>query len=222
MAKTVTLEGLRGRAKTRADMVKSKFVSDAEWNDFINRSLERFYDMLVAADQDYYTVDETISTNGSASEFDLAADFYKLVSVDYMVGGQRRPMKKYTRAERGARQGNPNALMYRLKRNKLSFNSTPSAQTIYYGYVPAFEDLVDDADEFDGVNGWDELVVLDAARKALVKAEKSTAEIEKEFAVYYKEIEAKSKTRDIGAPERVQDVSGGLRSSAYDLQDEDW
>ena len=75
-----------------------------------------------------------------------------------------------------------------------------------------------DGDSLDGVNGWEELVVLDAARKALLKEESDTSGVEREIAMLVGRIEVEAQNRDAAAPATVSDVQRG----AFDLPDYGW
>lgn len=63
---------------------------------------------------------------------------------------------------------------------------------------------------FDGVNGWEELVVLEAAIAMLAKEESSTTGKERARDRMLARLEAMVDDRDSGEPEVVQDVYGGL------------
>src|SRR6266536_5415594 len=48
-ANSATLGTVRAEAKQRTDLVNSSFVTDSEWNQYINQSAFALYDKLVAA-----------------------------------------------------------------------------------------------------------------------------------------------------------------------------
>src|ERR1019366_8960705 len=48
------LSQIRLKAKQRADRVGSNFVTDTEWNSYINQSMFELYDILITAFEDYY------------------------------------------------------------------------------------------------------------------------------------------------------------------------
>lgn len=59
----------------------------------------------------------------------------------------------------------------------------------------------------DGVNGWEEYIVVDAAIKCLTKEESETAVLERDKAFLLKRIEAMASNRDAGKPEKITDVN---------------
>ena len=73
MATTMTLAQLRTAARQRADMVSSTFVTDAEFNSYINQSYFELYDLLVQKYGDnYYVADPAqFTTDGTSSQFAL-------------------------------------------------------------------------------------------------------------------------------------------------------
>lgn len=97
------LSQIRLKAKQRADRVNSDFVTDPEWDSYINQSMFELYDILVTEFEDYYicpippqfTVDGssilyplpngsisfTNGLNQSLPTF-VAPPFYKLLGVD--------------------------------------------------------------------------------------------------------------------------------------------
>lgn len=212
MASTVTLATLRTMARRRADMENSSFVTDTELNEYINTAIKRLYDLLVMANEDYYTTSDTVTTDGTSKEFNLPADFYKIKGLDYNLNGTTRSMKPYPFNERNDFQNNTSEIRYRLRKDKIRFEPAPSAQSMTLWYVPAFSDLSNDADTFDGVNGWEELVAIDAAIKCKRKEESDTQELIFERERLYAEIKEIAKSRDQAFPQTVSDVTGWYTS----------
>ncbi len=102
----LTLGQLRLQAQQRADRVNSDFVTDQEWNKYIDMSLYELYDMLIAAFGNEYFVAQPFQfiTNGTSQQYPLpdgtsayqlpnsagtAPAFYKLLGVD--AGVQSAP-----------------------------------------------------------------------------------------------------------------------------------
>jgi hypothetical protein len=66
--------------------------------------------------------------------------------------------------------------------------------------------LVLDADTFDGISGWEEYIVVDAAIKMLNKEESDVGVLSKEKDRLVLRITAASANRDIAEPEPIADV----------------
>lgn len=80
------------------------------------------------------------------------------------------------------------------------------------GYTPVFSGSATFAFEptdttIDGVNGWEEYIVVDAAIKCLQKEESDTTVLERQKAGLLARIEAEAANRDAGAPATVTDVT---------------
>lgn len=208
MALTVTLADLRTQVRQRADMENTTFVTDSEITGYINSAIADLYDVLTSKVEDYYTISASVVTNGTSDSFALPADFYKLVAVDYQLSGLTQPMEKFNFQDRNRFIYNAQVIRYRIIKNNILFKPVPSAQTITVWYVPAFTALVSDSDTFDGINGWETYVVLDAAQQCLAKEESDVSAIVTEKAQVMAKIEMMANNRDQGRPETVADVSG--------------
>ncbi len=214
----MTLEQLRLATRQRADMVASQFVTDQEFDSYINSSLAELYDLLVQKyGDDYFVTTADISTTPAAERYDLPADFYKLLGVDLRLSGGLDgfiTLRPFTFAERN-RYATANAqtwigvtnLRYRLNGNKLWLTPTPqNGQQLRIWYVPRVIPLVNDNDVADGVSGWLEYVVVDAAIKAMQKEESDVSVLMAQKGALIKRIEAAAENRDAGNPATVADV----------------
>lgn len=151
MSTTMTLPEIREAVRQRADMVNSEFVSDAELSSYVNQSLFGLYDLLVTTyGEDYFVEEASVATDGT--EFvDLPDDFYKLLGVDLLVGGNSRvTLRQFTRMERnrGAVPGvylDPwTSLRYRLRAGKLWLTPLPQAGlSLKLLYVPKLTTLAE-------------------------------------------------------------------------------
>lgn len=216
---SMTLAEIRTAAKQRADMVNSSFVSDAEWNSFINGSGYALYDILVASyGEDYFSTTYSFTTDGTSERYALPSGFYKLLGVEVLIASSQyvtlKPFK-FGERNRFARPGTVILgdlanLQYRLNGSFLWLQPmAASGQTVRIWYVPQWTALTADATTFDGISGWLDYVVVDAARKALVKEESDTAQLERELAELKDRIVGQAPNRDTAGPVRVTDVYAG-------------
>jgi hypothetical protein len=103
-----------------------------------------------------------------------------------------------------------NTLRYHLQGGSIRFVPVPSTtQTLKLWYVPAQTPMTDTADTLDGVNGWEEYVVIDAAMKALIKEESDVSALMAQKEAIKRRIESMSQNRDAGMPE----TCGGYHAS---------
>jgi hypothetical protein len=207
MASTVTMGDLVTQVRQRADMENSQFVSSAELYGYINSAAQDLYDILTYKMEDYYTISASVVTDGVGDTFALPSNFYKLVGVDYSLAGMIQPMEKFNFQDRNNYRYNAQLLRYRIIKDSIVFKPTPSAQTITIWYVPAFTKMDEAEDTFDGINGWEDLVVVDAAIKCLMKEESDVSGLLAEKAQLMDRIEKVANNRDMGKPEVVNDVT---------------
>jgi len=151
----MTLPELRLATRQRADMVNSTFVTDQEFNSYINASYFELYDLLVQKyGNDYYMTQYSFSLVGNQSRYDLPEDFFKLLGVDLQISAGPDgyvSLRPFTLAERN-RYSTANVqtwigvtnLRYRLSANKLWFTPSPqTGQTIRIWYIPRLKPLAD-------------------------------------------------------------------------------
>jgi hypothetical protein len=172
----LSLYELRLRAKERADRVNSNFVTDAEWNFFLNQASYELYDLLINTSENYFEAPEVLFTsNGTSYLYPLpdgatsfvnsqtgatitAPPFYKLLGVDLGVNNATNAyvsLNNYNLIDRN-RFVYPNTastiygifnLQYRLMGTNIRFIPTPaSGQQIRLLYAPRLPQLMLDTD----------------------------------------------------------------------------
>jgi hypothetical protein len=219
VASTLTLLQLRTRARERSDQVNSTFITDAELTGYVNSSAYELHDLLVSKYGDgYWASSSNVTTDGVSDTYALPGDFYKLLGVDIQTSGSTSgwlTLKSFPMAERN-RNWRPNVgpvlgvagLRYRLLGDKLWLTPLPiGGLVLRIWYVPRMNELVNDADTLDGISGWHEYVIVDAAIKCLVKEESDPSALMAAKAGLLKRIEEAAGNRDEGAPPVVSDVS---------------
>jgi hypothetical protein len=205
---TTTRQRLRERAQLRADMENTNFISSTEWNDIINTSYRELYDILVGTYADYYSSSATFTLAGGSggNTYSLPADFYKLRGLDYYIGSGTNPWREVPR--------------YNFEdRNKLWFRSYARMGSVIrvlpeahaggdykIWYIPQPTALTDDAHTVEGVNGWEEYIVIDAAIKALNKEESDVSALMAEKAAILKRVESMASESDANRPATVADI----------------
>lgn len=218
----VTLATYRDRVRQRADMEHSTFISDAELNGYINSSIAELYDILVQKfGNDYYYNELSFSLVAGTDAYDLPADFFKVLGVDLLIAGnQYATIKPFMYSERNFYANvvvrsslGIQPMRYRIRGSKIVIRPIPmGTQTIRLCYVPLPLELTTDASTFDGINGWEEYVVADAAMKCLMKEESDITQVLQMKMALLQRIESAAENRDIGSAQRVSDV----RTSYFD------
>jgi hypothetical protein len=200
-----------------------------EWNSYINKSIDELYDLLVTSYEDYYIAPPitftTDGTNGAyalpnGQNYDGAPAFYKLAGVDLGLSNSNNAwvtLKKFNFIDRNrfiypqlssSILGVFNA-SYRIVGNNLQFIPVPSAgQYMKMWYVPRLKPLLLDSDICDGVNGWTEYVIVDAAIKALQKEESDVSVLMAQKQALKVRIEESAQNRDESIPDTISNTRG--------------
>lgn len=216
MALNVTLSYLKEQVRARADQQNSQFISDTELLGFINGSASALYDMLVEVAEDYFIKKSVITILTDVTDYDLPSDFYKVLGVDYYVNSKPVPMSRFNFRDRhlyNYLDARPEIVRYAVWGSQLIFKPrAPNIATVNLWYVPRITLLVDDTDVLDGVNGWEEYIILDAAIKCMIKEESDPSALITQLTLVKDRIKTMSKDRDQGEPRTTTDIVG----SRYD------
>jgi hypothetical protein len=213
---SVTLAQIKTQCRERADMVNSLFVTNSELVSYINASIAELHDLLIAAfNEEYYMDEHTFSANGSAISFALPATFYKLRGVDVRQGsGEWATVKRFNFNRRNeAQQGSAYNIIgvpfleYRIVGSNVRFNRIPDNNLNFrIFFYPKAQTLSADSDTYDDINGFVEYVVVDVAIKMLNKEESDTSVLLAQKAALKARIEGMAQNRDANEPESVTDV----------------
>lgn len=230
----LSLGQVRLLAQQRADQVNSQFVSLPEWNSYINQSYFELYDLLVSLYEDYYLAEPAgFYTNGatsyslpdgsatflnSANQNFVPKAFYKLMGVDCGLNQNANAwvtLKKYNFIARN-RYVFPNItstplgvfnMQYRVMGNSIFFIPQPaSGQIIRIWYIPRLTQLLQDTDILDGISGWTEYVIIDAAIKAMQKEESDVSVLMAQKQAMIDRIQSTAMNRDAGTPDVISNA----------------
>lgn len=229
MATTMTLAQLMTAVRQRADMTTAGytpsltgtdfFVSEPELISYINQSYFELYDLIVASyGNDYYVATPyQFTTDGTTTLYNLPSDFYKLLGVDLSLSGgnpgswltvrgfEFNDRNRYSVPNFQSFYGVTN-LRFRLTGNQLWLTPTPQAgQVMQIWYVPKMTQLTALTDTCDGISGWTEYIICDAAIKCLQKEESDVSVPMAEKMALIKRIEAMAENRNAGPPPKVVD-----------------
>ncbi len=230
----MTLGQIRLAAQQRADLVNSGFVTVAEWNSYITQSYFELYDLLVTAYQDYYLASPAMFlTNGQDNQYPLPdgitsflnpdgssfvpKPFYKMNGVDVGLSNNNNAwftLQKFNWNDRNNfvyPQLNSTILgvfnmSYRVMGSNIEFIPVPSAnQFVRLWYIPRVTQPLADNDILDGISGWTEYVIIDAAIKAMQKEESDCQVLGVQKAAIIQRIEDAAANRDVGSADTVTD-----------------
>jgi hypothetical protein len=201
MARSVLLSTIADRARYMADQRNSNFTSDAEMLSIINDNYTELYDELVASNENYYTTTANLTLVAGTSSYALAADFYKIIGIDFAVSGSSYvTLKPYMEAERN---------------QSLTTSTAIPSGTVRVRYVPAPTTFTALSQSVDGVAGWDRLLTLMVAMEMLDSEESDTKNLQAKYARTLDRIQTMAQNRDQGMPGRVVDIYSANNFSMY-------
>lgn len=233
----INLGYIRYLAQLRSDMLNSEFLTTDEWNSNINQSIYELYDILVTKfGDDYFMAPPVTFMTTGARNYPLPdgittiggsvpAALYKLIGVDCGVAVGNNAwvtLPRYNWIDRNRfiyPQLQANALgvfnlSYRQMGSELYFIPNPSAgQYIQLWYVPVMTQLLQDTDMLSfSISGWSELIIVDAAIKALMKEEsfEQAQALQAIKGTLLERIETTAASRDVGQPNQVGDAKANL------------
>lgn len=213
------LGNMRLYAQQRSDMVNNPFIGTAEWNKYLTESYKELYDILIQkyGDDYYLALPYSFVTSGSDQFYDFPPDLYKLLGVEVALNPNDPnswvSLRKFNFIQRNL-WNYPNVytfrgvtnLRYRPMGSKLQLvPQTQAGQTIRIWYAPRPVTLIQDTTMIDGISGWEEYIVVDAAIKALVKQEWEVDVLMAQKEALLKRIESAAENRDAGEPNTVSD-----------------
>lgn len=216
MTTTIQLSELRTAAQRQADMENSSFVSDAEWNQYINDANSEMFDIFVTQYEDYAISTTTINVVANTESYALPSDFYKLRGAFVKNGNTRIRLEKFNLDEIADWTNESvqepywgTALRYRILGSNIYFSPMPQgAQTVELFYVPEVTKLSSDTDtlEYPTVNGWEQFIILGAAIRARIKEESNVQELMILQQQTKNRIMEAASSRDAHRPQKVRDV----------------
>lgn len=232
----INLGYLRYQSKLRSDKLRSSFLTDDEWSFNINQSAKKLYDLLVTKFGDKYFLAPPIQIPTSSVQlsqglsslplpngilYSSAPAFYKLAGVDVSVNasnGQWFTIPKFNWIDRNRYStlqlsGTVQSIYgiaYCDFGSNVYFIPTPqAAQFIQLWYVPLMTEMVLDTDMMPfSISGWSEIVMVDAAIKALVKEEsyEQAQALAGERSGLIDRIQETAANRDVGQPNTVSNT----------------
>lgn len=226
----INLGYLRYFSQLKADKLNSEFLTVDEWNFNINQSAFRLYDLLVTKFGDKYFLAPplTFNTNGTAvyplpngSNYSNAPALFKLAGVDAGINASNNQWfslpkfnwidrNRYATLQLAGTVQSIYGLAYCDFGNNLYLIPMPtSAQAIQLWYVPTMLQMLLDTDMLPfSISGWSELVIVDAAIKALIKEEsfEQAGALIGERTELLERIETTAANRDVGQPGTVSNT----------------
>ena len=189
MSRNASLGAMKTRVRQLADVIGDVNVTEAMLNSLVNAHVAAVYDRLVdAGPPDRYAATTTISVLSGIDTYALPADFRNLLGVYVSINGGLRSL--------AAMSGGARAL----------YRASSTTASVMVEYVPTPPALVVDGDTFDGVSGWEDLVIALAARDVMVSRQDEPSVVLAIISANEQRISLRSAGRDRGSPKRVTNL----------------
>lgn len=206
---TVTVADLILGARQRADMVNTQFVTDAEILKLVDSSYRKMYNDITNCFENYYVSEVNITLVPGQRDYDLPADFLKLLGIDIVSGGKNFTMQPWSLNERNRLLTGwvSRPIRYIMKGSKISFVPVASsADIITMFYVPSPAEITI-GDSVEVFNGYDEFVMVDVAIMLKQKEESDCQILLIQKAELRKMIMENLEGRDAGFPQKMTDMA---------------
>lgn len=216
---SVQLSELMTRARQLADMENSPLISDSELIYHINAAYQELYDIVVDTFEDYFIQAPVVFTLQSSDNgvYALPSDFYKLRGLDYLIGSDYVDLFRLDWVNRNRRNRSLRmtwigfvSLKYIIMGTNLRIEPADSAPGQYQlWYIPTLTKLVNTTDTVNDMiarAGWEEYIVIDAARRMRIKEESSIADLNQAKDAMNKRIMEAAANRDADQPPHLSDT----------------
>ena len=246
MAQSVTVGTLVTRVRDRIDRpVDDGFITDTEIMRYLDSAYKWLYNMLASKELGQYEKIQSITADGSIA-YALTSDYYAVMGVEYQISSTNRvSLPRIQLNERNLFNDSDtgHARAWRIYGNLTAAPSeadgwdggdmpdeVPSGDVIQFYprgasgdvyrvfYIPVASTLDGSTDTVNGVNGFEELLVIEASIRCFMKEESSTVDLERERKYKLDEIDSMAENRQQESPNRVVDHE----LSSYSSDDADW
>lgn len=210
MAQTITFATLRTQTRELCDQEigsgsgSDAYIDDTELGRWINDSIRRWYGMLVQVEPERYETTQTITADGSAS-YALPSDYLATLAVEDPDGYDLK-RAQFLERNRWQDSGSKYAEAYRVAGSLIYLLPTQSSGSYTHVYVPILTALSSDSDTIDGVNGWEQYVVFDAAIRGRAKMGLDTRDLRIERDIIKDDMIAAARDRDMTQTRVIQDL----------------
>jgi hypothetical protein len=218
MARTRSGQDLINDAYARSDLESAEDRHERpDVLRYVNQGCAALYDLLIEArGRTFYRSQKLITTLSETTAYALDADFYRLLSVR-VAGSSDYALEPFTSGDEPYLRSSSGSVStpthYELRPGAIELLPFHMAGTeVVVDYIPACPDLLDDpASLFDGINGWEEYIVLFAAKCMAMKDQDwdLVRELRVEMGQVENRISKLAPTRDAFRAERVRNVRTG-------------
>ena len=228
----MTIQSIVDTAIDLADMRNSKFIdqsgtADSELIRYANIAYRDLYNIIIQANNQYFTTSATINVVGGTETYALPSNFYKLDGVDLQIDASQPKfltLRPFMFAERNKfRSGLAftaapygNVYKYLMVGNNIKFLPVPNqSSTVYLWYTPSPTVITSFTDTVEVIVGGDEYLSLTIAMAMLAKEESDTSALNGKRLEILQQLKNVLQVRDSGAPEYITDEASLNTGALY-------
>ena len=174
------------RTRTLSEMIADvRYVADVEGavqrhpdenlKRLLNQSIQAFR-LMISSVSPYYLYAATGTLTGGSGFFTMPTDLVRTYGIDVSVGGKWRELFPFQFAERNNFEDSvwqsTGVPMYFRERDADTIDILPTPDASYsyrIWYLPTGDDLNEDSDSFDGIAGWEDWPVHNAAMTVITR-----------------------------------------------------
>lgn len=205
MARSFSGTLLIGRAKKRGGFVNDTSIPDADWLEYLSASYAWLHGLLADAMLLPWST-QPINADGT-KDYALPGDFFRSLSVQYQYQTNYWSPVKWIQINRLHEYDVPNGSQalgwYNDGANLILLPAPPSGQVYRHIYIAAAADITSGATTIDGVDGWEELLVIDMAIKGRIKDREDVSDLMADRQMYLERIEKEKASREMTASYRA-------------------
>lgn len=210
--RTFTVTELITRVRQMSDTehydATNGFIDDTEIMGYLSDSYTELYDILLSKGIGAFETTTDFTGDGTQN-YNLPSDFYSCLAVFRVEGDRLIPLREiqlqHIHHFTGSSTSQSSA--YRLVQDEIHLYPTPGSGTYRMYYAPVATKFALVADTVDGINGWEEYIVLDTVIKCMQKEETNADHIIAKKSDMLDRIDAMSKNRVEGPPSVVDTES---------------
>lgn len=176
-------------------MVSSQFISPEEQLANINSSAAELHEELMIKFGDSYAISEATLQLSTGDELTLPTDFFKLLTLDVLIGNRYRKVDRWVINER----------------DRYTSSQSPSPGTFRLWYIPRYLNagsLSEALPDHLELNNFSEYIVVDCCIKALTKEESDAGIFIMQKQALLERISKHAQNRDAGQTEFLADMEG--------------
>ena len=216
----------RIKQRTNNEYTSGEFVSESELIQLIRTKHEELYGYLVRYGIHQLEDTQTITANGAAT-YSLDSDFYSVLGVYRADGDRRLPLKRHDHYTMPVTTSTGDAVSYRIMNGAVQFYPVPTSGTYSVVYIPKAEATDGSAvaattDSIEGVNGWEEYIVIACSIAVKQKEEMPTEDLKEDLRVILDRIKSEAASLELSESWMVRDVKNGNDTAALnEMQNSD-